>query len=55
MFDFIKLIAFYVQMFPVILGDMDANGNLNANIIHAFSSKIRSKVVTQVCILNIMF
>lgn len=36
------------EMFPVILGDMDANGNLNANIIHAFSQRIRTKLVTQI-------
>jgi mitochondrial import receptor subunit TOM40 len=35
-------------MFPVILGDVDSSGNLNANIIHAFSQNIRSKLVTQV-------
>ena len=36
------------EMFPVILGDVDSSGNLNANIIHAFSQNIRSKLVTQI-------
>lgn len=36
------------EMFPVVLGDMDASGNLNANIIHAFSQNIRTKLVTQI-------
>ncbi|KAK3083044.1 hypothetical protein FSP39_012496 [Pinctada imbricata] len=35
------------EAYPVILGDVDPSGNLNANIIHAFTERIRSKLVTQ--------
>lgn len=36
------------EAFPVILGDIDPSGNLNANIIHQFSPNIRCKVASQV-------
>ena len=32
----------------MFLGDIDASGNLNANIIHAFSTNIFSRFVAQV-------
>ncbi|XP_021362582.1 mitochondrial import receptor subunit TOM40 homolog 1-like [Mizuhopecten yessoensis] len=35
------------EVYPVIIGDVDASGNLNANIIHAFSQRLRSKLVSQ--------
>ncbi|XP_033758180.1 mitochondrial import receptor subunit TOM40 homolog 1-like [Pecten maximus] len=35
------------QVYPVIIGDVDASGNLNANVIHAFSERIRTKFVSQ--------
>lgn len=35
------------EVYPVIIGDVDASGNLNANIIHAFSERIRTKFVSQ--------
>uniref|UniRef100_T1IQW4 Uncharacterized protein n=1 Tax=Strigamia maritima TaxID=126957 RepID=T1IQW4_STRMM len=34
--------------FPVLLGDIDPSGNLNANIIHQFNSNIRCKFAAQV-------
>lgn len=37
-----------VQFFPVMVGDIDNTGSLNAQIIHQISSRIRSKVVFQV-------
>lgn len=38
------------EAFPVILGDIDPSGNLNANIIHQFSSSVRCKFASQVCL-----
>ncbi|XP_058797387.1 mitochondrial import receptor subunit TOM40 homolog 1 [Phymastichus coffea] len=36
------------ETFPVLVGDIDPSGNLNANIIHQFSNRIRGKLATQV-------
>ena len=36
------------EAFPVILGDIDPSGNLNANIIHQFSPNVRCKFASQV-------
>ncbi|XP_041373150.1 mitochondrial import receptor subunit TOM40 homolog 1-like [Gigantopelta aegis] len=36
------------ESFPVIIGDIDPSGNLNANIIHAFTDSIRAKLVAQI-------
>lgn len=36
------------EAFPVLVGDIDPSGNLNANIIHAFTERLRSKVVVQI-------
>ena len=36
------------EAFPVLLGDIDPSGNLNANIIHQFSEQVRCKFVAQV-------
>lgn len=36
------------EAFPVLLGDIDPTGNLNANIVHQFGSRIRAKMATQV-------
>jgi len=36
------------EAFPVLLGDIDPSGNLNANIIHQFTERIRGKFVAQV-------
>jgi len=35
-------------VFPVILGDMDPNGNANAQIIHQWNDKIRTRILAQV-------
>lgn len=35
-------------MFPIVLGDIDSSGNLNANIIHQFHSNVRTRIVAQV-------
>ncbi|BFZ14027.1 hypothetical protein BsWGS_17066 [Bradybaena similaris] len=35
------------EAFPVLLGDMDSSGNMNANIIHALSNRLRAKLVAQ--------
>lgn len=42
----------FVQFFPVMVGDMDNSGSLNAQIIHQISSGVRSKLAFQV---NIFF
>ncbi|KAL7675316.1 hypothetical protein ACOME3_001579 [Neoechinorhynchus agilis] len=36
------------EIFPVMIGDMDANGNMNANIIHQFNDRIRTKMIVQI-------
>ncbi|ESO95248.1 hypothetical protein LOTGIDRAFT_227257 [Lottia gigantea] len=36
------------ESYPVILGDIDASGDLNAQVIHAFTERIRSKGVVQI-------
>lgn len=36
------------EAFPVLLGDIDPSGNLNANIIHQFGPKVRTKFATQI-------
>jgi mitochondrial import receptor subunit TOM40 len=36
------------KVFPIVLGDMDSNGNLNANMIHQFSKNLRTRVVAQI-------
>uniref|UniRef100_A0A1A9WH28 Mitochondrial import receptor subunit TOM40 n=1 Tax=Glossina brevipalpis TaxID=37001 RepID=A0A1A9WH28_9MUSC len=36
------------EAFPVLLGDIDPSGNLNANIIHQFSPRIRCKFASQI-------
>ncbi|XP_064617732.1 mitochondrial import receptor subunit TOM40 homolog 1-like [Liolophura sinensis] len=34
--------------FPILVGDLDPSGNLNANMVHQFTENIRSKFVTQI-------
>ncbi|XP_071095767.1 mitochondrial import receptor subunit TOM40 homolog 1-like [Haliotis cracherodii] len=36
------------EAFPVIIGDVDASGNLNANVIHALTDRLRAKAVAQI-------
>jgi len=36
------------EAFPVLLGDVDPSGNLNANIIHQFSRRVRTKIGAQI-------
>lgn len=36
------------EAFPVMLGDIDPSGNLNANIIHQFHPRIRCKFASQI-------
>ncbi|TMW40292.1 hypothetical protein DOY81_014628 [Sarcophaga bullata] len=36
------------EAFPVLLGDIDPSGNLNANVIHQFSPRIRCKFASQI-------
>ncbi|XP_016923287.1 mitochondrial import receptor subunit TOM40 homolog 1 [Drosophila suzukii] len=36
------------EAFPVLLGDIDPSGNLNANIIHQFSARLRCKFASQI-------
>ncbi|RUS71642.1 hypothetical protein EGW08_020594 [Elysia chlorotica] len=42
------------EAFPVLLGDIDSQGNMNANLIHAFSERIRGKLVAQVSTANLI-
>lgn len=36
------------EVFPIVLGDIDSTGNLNANIIHQFHKNIRTRIVAQI-------
>ncbi|KAH8421469.1 hypothetical protein KR009_008591, partial [Drosophila setifemur] len=36
------------EAFPVLLGDIDPSGNLNANVIHQFTPHLRCKFASQV-------
>lgn len=36
------------EAYPVLLGDIDPSGNLNANIIHQLGQRLRGKFVTQI-------
>lgn len=36
------------EAFPVLLGDIDPSGNLNANVIHQFTPRIRCKFASQI-------
>lgn len=36
------------EAYPILLGDIDPSGNLNANIIHQFHPRLRAKMVAQV-------
>lgn len=36
------------EQYPILIGDMDASGNLQAHIIHALSDNSRCKVMTQI-------
>lgn len=36
------------EAFPILLGDIDPSGDLNANIIHQFTPRLKTKVATQV-------
>lgn len=37
-----------VEAYPLVLGDIDPNGNLNASIVHAITNRLRCKVITQI-------
>lgn len=37
-----------LEAYPVLLGDIDPSGNLNANVIHQFGERLRGKLATQV-------
>ncbi|RWS17567.1 mitochondrial import receptor subunit TOM40 1-like protein [Dinothrombium tinctorium] len=36
------------EAYPVLLGDIDPSGNVNANILHQFHPRIKSKLVAQI-------
>jgi mitochondrial import receptor subunit TOM40 len=36
------------EAYPVLLGDIDPSGNLNANILHQFGSRLKGKFAAQV-------
>lgn len=36
------------EAYPILLGDIDPSGNLNANIIHQINKNVRVKFVSQV-------
>ena len=40
----------FMQSFPVLVGELDPSGNLNAQVIHAFSKKIKAKAIMQVSV-----
>lgn len=36
------------EAYPVLLGDIDPSGNLNANVIHQFGQRLRGKLAAQI-------
>lgn len=36
------------EVYPIVLGDVDSNGNLNANIIYQFHKSVKSRIVAQI-------
>ncbi|XP_034939695.1 mitochondrial import receptor subunit TOM40 homolog 1-like [Chelonus insularis] len=36
------------EAYPVLLGDIESSGNLNANIVHQFHPRLKAKMATQV-------
>eukprot|EP00096_Caligus_rogercresseyi_P007197 TRINITY_DN2498_c0_g1_i1.p1 TRINITY_DN2498_c0_g1~~TRINITY_DN2498_c0_g1_i1.p1 ORF type:complete len:301 (-),score=118.99 TRINITY_DN2498_c0_g1_i1:201-1103(-) len=36
------------EEYPILLADMDPSGDLNANIVHAFSKRLRGKAIAQI-------
>lgn len=36
------------EAYPLLMGEIDPNGNVNANIIHQFNPRLKTKFVTQV-------
>lgn len=36
------------EAYPILLGDIDPNGNMNANILHQISERIKVKLACQV-------
>ena len=36
------------EAYPLLLADIDPSGDLNANIVHAISDKIRVKLISQI-------
>lgn len=36
------------QAYPIVLGEIDPSGNLNAQIIHMFGKSLRSRLIAQV-------
>lgn len=36
------------EAFPILLGDIDPSGNLNAHIIHQFGQRVKAKFITQI-------
>ncbi|XP_074109239.1 mitochondrial import receptor subunit TOM40 homolog 1 [Cotesia typhae] len=36
------------EAYPVILGDIEPSGNMNANLVHQFNQHIKTKVATQI-------
>lgn len=43
------------QSFPVMVGDMDNSGSLNAQVIHQISNRVRSKLAFQVQIFGFLW
>lgn len=37
-----------LEAFPILLGDIDPSGDLNANVIHQFTPSLKTKLATQV-------
>ena len=35
-------------MYPIILGDIDSSGNMNAQVLHQFTNNLKTRFVAQV-------
>lgn len=42
------------EAYPILLGDIDPSGNLNANIIHQLNKNVRVKFVSQVTLSQLL-
>lgn len=40
--------ALKFKMYPIILGDIDSSGNMNAQVLHQFTKNLKTRLVAQI-------